>query len=48
MEKAAKAGVVDMHLLNGMLQVHCSAGSLDNALAVYDQFEEHKLVRLPG
>lgn len=43
MEKAAKAGIIDLHLLNGMLQVQCSAGSLNKALAVYDQFEEHKV-----
>ena len=42
MDKAKKAGVVDVHLLNGMLQVHCSAGSLNTALDVYDQFEEYQ------
>lgn len=43
MENAEKAGVVDIHLLNGMIQVQCAAGSLNKAIAAYDQLERYKL-----
>lgn len=46
MQKAADAGLVNVHLLNGMMQVYTSTGSLDNALALYDEFRRHNVVSL--
>ena len=44
MEKAADAGLINIHLLNGMMQVYTSAGSLDSAVALYEEYEKHNEV----
>jgi pentatricopeptide repeat protein len=43
-EKAEEAGLVDVHVLNGLLQFYTSAGSIEHALALYDEYEEQNLV----
>ena len=45
MEKAEEAGLIDTPMLNGMLQVYNATGSINSALALYEQFEKYKLVR---
>jgi pentatricopeptide repeat protein len=44
LKKAEEAGLVNVHILNGMMQVYTSNGSLDDALALYDDFKKHNLV----
>jgi hypothetical protein len=45
MAKARENGSVDMHTLNNMLQVECSFGSLNRALAFYhDEFKSNGIV----
>jgi hypothetical protein len=34
-EKAKEDGLMDIHMMNGMLQVECSSGSIDRALACH-------------
>jgi hypothetical protein len=41
-QKAEEEGLVDGHILNGMLQVHTAAGRLDTAMEMYEQFEKYK------
>lgn len=36
-DKAKEDGVVDIHILNSMLQVHAKAGRIDDALTFYDE-----------
>ncbi|CAB9505980.1 Pentatricopeptide repeat-containing protein [Seminavis robusta] len=43
LERAKEAGLLDVHILNGMLQFYTSAGSLEHALALYDEYREQKL-----
>ena len=44
-EKAKDAGLADVHMLNGMLQVECGTGSIDRALACHDaRFKLYGLV----
>jgi pentatricopeptide repeat protein len=44
-DKAKEDGVVDIHILNSMLQVHAKAGRIDDALAFYDdQYRLHNIV----
>jgi hypothetical protein len=45
MRKAIEDDIVDTSLLNAMLEVKCSSGSIDEALACHDDFEAHK--RMP-
>ena len=41
MQKATEDGIVDVHMMNGMLQVECSTGSIDRALACHEvRFEQ--------
>eukprot|EP00957_Ditylum_brightwellii_P122875 9369252-Ditylum_brightwellii.AAC.1 len=41
MAKAEADGVVDTHVLNGMLKVEASAGRLGKALSLYDNFSNY-------
>jgi hypothetical protein len=41
-QKAQEEGVVDVHILNGMLQVHTAAARLNKAVEVYEQFAKYK------
>jgi hypothetical protein len=44
MHKASQDGVIDVHMLNGVLELDTSAGSLDRALEFHQtQFEAHGL-----
>ena len=36
MKKAVEDGLADVHMMNGMLQVECSTGSIDRALACHE------------
>lgn len=48
MAKAEKDGLVDIHLLNSMLEVETSAGSLDRAVAYHeDEFARKKMQPTP-
>ena len=43
--EAEKGGMVDAHLLNGMLQVHTNSGRIEPALRFYDnEYKKHGLV----
>ena len=44
MEKAKEDGMADVHMMNGMLQVETSTGSIDRALACHEaRFQQHGL-----
>jgi hypothetical protein len=44
MHKASQDGVIDVHMLNGVLELDTSVGSLDRALEFHQtQFEAHGL-----
>lgn len=45
MEKAKEADLIDTPMLNGMLQVYTSVGSIDNALELYQKYQEYNMVR---
>lgn len=41
MKQAEEAGLMNKYLLNGMMQVYTSAGSLDSAVALYEDYNRH-------
>ena len=44
MKKAKEDGLTDVHMMNGMLQVECSSGSLDRALSCHEtRFKQNGL-----
>jgi hypothetical protein len=44
MKKALEDGLADVHMMNGMLQVECSSGSIDRALACHEaRFKQNGL-----
>lgn len=44
MKKAMEDGLADVHMMNGMLQVECSSGSIDRALACHEaRFKQNGL-----
>ena len=44
MNQAEEAGLMNRYLLDGMMQVYTSAGSLDSAVALYEEYEKHNEV----
>ncbi len=45
--EAEKEGIVDAHLLNGMLQVYTNTGQIEPALRFYDaEYKKHGVVSL--
>lgn len=44
MQKASEDGLVDTSLLNAMLEVRASSGSVDEALACHADFSKHRLI----
>ncbi len=46
--EAEKGGLVDAHLLNGMLRVYTNSGRIEPALRFYDsEYKKHGVVSVP-